>query len=272
MLPLPSSPNDSESLAEGEAGRHNGYPDSTSMAVIDVVEFGSGNVGGASYEAASLPFDIDEHVRKVDTVLPGPSSSSSDFGVHYQNCLNGHNLDQNDMRFLANHVSSGTSKGYAYAFKQFNDFCIERNSDPYSSPPALIVKFLRHKFESGASYSTINLIRSAISKFHHGFHGKPIGEHPLVSQAVRAAFRLNPPIPKDKSTSDISPVLNYISSLEPLSSLSLKLLTLKAFFLVTNCTLSRVSSVARLRAEVEKCKVTEWIARYITNLIFPRRV
>ena len=49
----------------------------------------------------------------------------------------------------------------------------------------------------------------------------------------------------------------FVASLEPLASLSLKDLTLKTFFLVTFCTLSRVSSVERLGAKVETNQV-EW--------------
>ena len=151
---------------------------------------------------------------------------------------------------------TGTSKGYAYSFKHFAEFCSERNLNPYTCHPSIIVKFIRLKHESGASYSSINLAKCAISKFHHGFNGKPIGEIQIVSQAIRACFRLRPPLPKYRSAFDISPVLNYIASLEPLDSLTLKLLTYKTLFLVANCTLSRVSSVSRLRVEVEKCQVT----------------
>ena len=254
-VPVPSSANAFEGPAEGQAGRDNGSFDPSTMAIGNVVDISHRLAGGATFEAATLPFDIDEHNGRVDPVLPGPSGSSSNFGDHYRNSLVGENLDQEDLNFLSNHVSSGTSRGYAYAFQHFNNFCTERNANPYTCPPSLIVKFLRMKFESGASYSSINLNQCAVSKFHQGYFGKPIGEHPLVSQAVRAVFRLRPPLPKYKSTFDISPVLDYVASLEPLDSLSLKLLTLKTFFLVANCSLSRVSSVARLRVEVEKCKL-----------------
>ena len=111
------------------------------------------------------------------------------------------------------------------------------------------------EYNNGASYSSVNLLRSVVSKFHKGADGKSMGEHHLVSQAVKAVFRLRPPIPKYKSIFDIVPVLDYVASLEPLKDLSLKLLTLKAFFLVTTCTISRVSSVNRLIAEVEESKV-----------------
>ena len=123
---------------------------------------------------------------------------------------------------------------------------------------------MRLKYDSGASYSTINLIRSAISKFHEGYLGKPAGEHPLVSEAVRAVFRLRPPLPKYRSTFDIAPVLDYVASLWPLESLNLKMLTLKSFFLIANSTISRVSSVSRLGMEVEKCKVNKRMFTYFT--------
>ena len=57
-----------------------------------------------------------------------------------------------------------------------------------------------------------------------------MGEHAFVCQAVKAVFRQRPPLPKYKSTFDITPVLSYIEGLEPLTLLSLKLLTFKTFF------------------------------------------
>ena len=74
-----------------------------------------------------------------------------------------------------------------------------------------MVKYVRHLYESGAEYSTVNFHRSAISKFHVGIYGIPMGEHPLVSQAVKAVFRLRPPLPQYQSTFDIVPVLVYIN-------------------------------------------------------------
>ena len=82
-----------------------------------------------------------------------------------------------------------------------------------------------------------------------------MGEHPLISRAIKAVFRLRPPLPRSKATFDIGPVLDYISSLSPLESLDLKMLTYKAFFLVTFSSISRVSSISKLLAEVEETQV-----------------
>ena len=91
----------------------------------------------------------------------------------------------------------------------------------------------------------MNYHRSAISKFHTGVAGIPIGEHPLVCQAVKAVFRIRPPLPKYQSTFDMVPVLVHLST-QPTDCLSLKQLTLKTLFLTVYSSLSRVSSIARL--------------------------
>ena len=108
-----------------------------------------------------------------------------------------------------------------------------------------MVNYIRHLYEEGAEWSTVNFHRSSISKFHVGIHSVPIGEHPLVCQAVKAVFRLRPPLPQYKSTFDIVPVLAYICSL-PTANISLQLLSFKALFLTIYSSISRVSSIARL--------------------------
>ena len=53
--------------------------------------------------------------------------------------------------------------------------------------PAIVVKYIRHMYEGGSSYSTVNFHRSSISKFHVGYNGVSVGVHPLVSQAVKSS-------------------------------------------------------------------------------------
>ena len=156
-----------------------------------------------------------------------------------------HDLDQDDLDFLSNHLASETASGYGYVFRKFRIFCEQLFADPLTCPPSVIVKYLRYMSVSGAEYSTINFHRSAISKFHASVDGSPVGEHPLVAQAVRAVFRLKPPLPKYQATFDIVPVLNYVRSL-PTDSISLKQLSFKALFLTVYSSISRVSSMARL--------------------------
>ena len=167
---------------------------------------------------------------------------------------------------MTGHLAEQSASGYACAFGKFKNFCETKGVDPFTSPPAIVVKFLRGKFESGVTYQTICYYRSAISKFHVGHGTETIGNHPLVKKAVRAAFRGRPPIPKYKKTYDISPVLSYIASLHPLESLNLKKLTFKTMFLLSFSSLSRVSSLARLRCDVEETQVITFCSASIVLL------
>ena len=155
-----------------------------------------------------------------------------------------HDLDEADLDFLSKHLAPQTASGYGYTFKNFRLFCEQLHADPLTCAPAVVVKYLRNLFESGAEYSTVNFHRSGISKFHGGIDGNAIEEHPLVSQAVKAVFRLRPPLPKYQSTFDIVPVLAYVQSLPTL--------TFKTLFLTIYSSISRVSSVARLGPSLQE--------------------
>ena len=160
-------------------------------------------------------------------------------------------MDEGDIQFLSHHLAPGTAAGYGYVFDKFSTFCVKFNVDPFTCPPWAVVKYLREMYNTGAKYSTVNHHRSAISKFHAGVEGMNIGEHPLVRKAVRAVFRLRPPLPKYVNTFDITNVFTYISNLPPNSDLSLTLLTYKTLFLLTASSLSRMSSVSRLGSSVQ---------------------
>ena len=91
------------------------------------------------------------------------------------------------------------------------------------------------------------------SKLHAGFDGVPAGQHPLVKQAVKAVFRLCPPLPKYTSTFDIRPVLVYVKQILGNNELlTLKLLSFKCLFLLSFHSLCRVDSLSKLGAQVEE--------------------
>ena len=162
-------------------------------------------------------------------------------------------LTRMDEKFLFHHLASQTSSGYGYIWKKFSKFCSQLNVNPFSCSPAIIVRFLRQNFENGAQYRSINFIRSAISKFHKGFESFSAGEHLLVKQACKAAFRLRPPLPKYQSTFDMKPVLQYVATvLGNNNLLTLKWLTFKTVFLIAFSSLSRVSTLSRLGSAVSE--------------------
>jgi hypothetical protein len=211
-----------------------------------LVVFGGANVGGATFATPPLQTVCPPGGRGTDSSLSGSSGSSSHFRQEFQLTHSQSGLDQDDLNFLSSHLADGTKAGYGYVFNRFRIFCEKIDKNPHTCEPAVIVKYIRSLYENGAEYSTVNHHRSSISKFHNGFGNGSAGSHPLVSQAVRAVFRLKPPLPKYIATFDISLVFSHIKSLPSNSDLSLKLLSLKALFLLTASTISRVSSVHRL--------------------------
>ena len=230
---------------EGEGREAEGHIDLSSVANSSVVGSTDGDDGGASHGTTTLQIDRTNTPSRPVSSVSGATGGLAYFRQEFSLSNSGLDLDEEDVSFLANHLAPSTATGYGYIFAKFRSFCDKLSVDPFTCPPTVVVKYLRHLSESGAEYSTVNVHRSSISKFHAGFAGKPVGEHPLVSQAVKAVFRLKPPLPKYQSTFDIIPVLTYMRSLNT-HTISLQLLAYKALFLTVYSNICRVSSMARL--------------------------
>ena len=72
------------------------------------------------------------------------------------------------------------------------------------------MKYVCHRFEEGVSYSTMNLAKSAISKFHCFLPGNvPVGSDQLVQKAMKSFFKQRPPLPKYQNTFDVTMVMRY---------------------------------------------------------------
>ena len=244
-LSLPPCPSPTQSDQQGEGRADQSSADLPILANGPLVGGAGGHDGGTSHDPPPLQDHCDTLHGGGDHSLPGPSGGSSHFRQAFASSTANLDLDQDDIDFLSNHLSSGTATGYGYVFTHFKIFCETMQTSPLTCSPAVIVKYIRRLAMSGAQYSTVNYHRSAISKFHTGVAGVPIGEHPLVCQAVKAVFRLRPPLPKYKSTFDIVPVLVHFLN-QPTDNLTLKQLTFKTLFLTVYSSLSRVSSIARL--------------------------
>ena len=102
------------------------------------------------------------------------------------------------------------------------------------------MKYICHRFEEGVCYSTMNLAKSAISKFHCYLPGNvPVGNDQLVQKAMTSFFKQRLPLPKYQNTFDVTMVMCYVMDMGPAAALDLKCLTYKTFFLVAFSTLSR---------------------------------
>ena len=250
-LCLSSRANDPEGVAEDGERKDQDGDDLAKVAVSVVVATRPESVGGSDPTPAKLQVCPDDGGQVPDPPLHGPLGG----GAHPVKSNLNFTSDPVLNDFLAQSLSKGTQKGYNSSYSKFVAYCSSKNMQPESCSPEDIAKYLHFLFQSGSRYSSINLARSAISKFHVGFNGTPAGQHKIVCNAVKAVFRLRPPLPKYKETYDVTIVLDYLKSLPPNSQLSLKQLSYKTLFLLTVATISRVSSVAQLGPDLSINKV-----------------
>ena len=111
-------------------------------------------------------------------------------------------------------------------------FCHQRGIT-YSSPKINdCLDFLMALYNQGLSYSTINTVRSALSFIITVDSGKHFGSHPLVVRFFKGIYELRKPQPKYSCIWNVSKVLNYLRTLHPPDTLSLKPLTSKLVMLL----------------------------------------
>ena len=109
---------------------------------------------------------------------------------------------------------------------------------------------MQSKLASGQAMSTIRVHAFAISAFHLGISGLPIGQLPIISRFLAGAAKTRPP-PVVLPTWSLQPILECLKKppLEPIHQLSLKQLTLKTVFLLAVTSARRVSELQALSLE-----------------------
>jgi len=143
----------------------------------------------------------------------------------------------------------------------------------HSTSPNLgeAINFLAHLFDCGLSYSAISIARSALSNFLEIKNCKKFGEHFRVKQFMKGVFELRPSLPKYQATWDVDIVLHYLESLQPVNTLSLKLLTLKLVMLLALITGQRCQTLSFLKLSEMEISDHKCIF-YITSLLKQSRV
>ena len=136
-----------------------------------------------------------------------------------------------------------TKKQYESALSKWGVFCDHNKIDFYSTSTNNVLSFLTESFESGASYSSLNTYRSAISLISKD----KIGEDALITRFLKGVFKLRPSKPKYSQTWDVSVLLNYLKKQFPLEDLSLQSLTEKTVTLVAICTAHRAQTIACIK-------------------------
>ena len=164
-----------------------------------------------------------------------------------------------------------TRKSYSMYIKRWKLYACRE--DVHSTSPNLgeAINFLAHLFDCGLSYSAISIARSALSNFLEIKNCKKFGEHFRVKQFMKGVFELRPSLPKYQATWDVDIVLHYLESLQPVNTLSLKLLTLKLVMLLALITGQRCQTLSFLKLSEMEISDHKCIF-YITSLLKQSRV
>ncbi|VEN46833.1 unnamed protein product [Callosobruchus maculatus] len=159
-------------------------------------------------------------------------------------------------------ISEQTLKQYDCAYKAWWFFCLNKQVDPYMGVLENIICFLKLKFEEGCSFSVANSYKSALALVLQ----MSKDSEKMVNRFLKGLRNIRPPKARYSSTWDPHPVLNYLETLYPLDSLSLRDLTLKLVVLLALTTAHRMQTLTKIKiSNIVKC--AEYVEIFIEDKI-----
>jgi hypothetical protein len=135
--------------------------------------------------------------------------------------------------------STQTLKQYSSTITSWVSYCTNNNLNLLKVDSSHVISFLTQKFNEGASYSSLNTHRSALSIIL----GTEVTLNDCIKRFMKGVYRLNPPRPKYNLTWDTNIVINYLSNKYPYpyDDISIPNLTYKT------CTLLCIASAQRMQ-------------------------
>ena len=118
--------------------------------------------------------------------------------------------------------------------------------------------FLLSLFSENFSYSTLNIVRSALSFFL--CDRLDIGSNDFISRLFKYFYKTRPSFPRYFVSWDINILLNFLMSWHPSSALSLEKLTLKTVSLVAVTSSDRAQTLEAL--DIEHCSFSDEAVRF----------
>ncbi|KAJ8914836.1 hypothetical protein NQ315_014849 [Exocentrus adspersus] len=144
---------------------------------------------------------------------------------------------------LISSLSKNTIAQYNTVYKKWWQFCNEKEFSLYTPTTFNILEFLNSEYKRGARYATLNTERSAINLLLT----EPKADEKLINRFLKGIFRMHPTFPKYNATWDPYPVLQHLSQLMPLETLSLEQLTYKLVTLLALSTAHRLQTLQKIK-------------------------
>lgn len=148
-------------------------------------------------------------------------------------------------------LTESTLKQYDAPIKEWYQFCLAKNYKVFEPGEIHILEFLTRKFEQGASYSTLNTARSAVSLISK----TRVAQGANITRFFKGLFKLRPSKPRYNKIWNTEPVLKRAGELFPLCNLSLEDLTNKLVILLAIGTAHRVQTLSLI--DLNELKITE---------------
>lgn len=140
-------------------------------------------------------------------------------------------------------LAPGTIKQYETAFRKWWSFSRGSITEALCCGTEKVLTFLTSMFREGASYSTLNTTRSAISLLS----GSELGSDSSIRRLLKGAFRLRPRRARYDRTWDPQQVLQHLSQLD--LRLDLQNLSRKVAMLMALASGQRVQTLASINIE-----------------------
>ncbi|XP_068898318.1 integrase/recombinase xerD homolog [Tenebrio molitor] len=155
-------------------------------------------------------------------------------------------LPANSIGTIENSLAAATRKQYSTTYKLWWAFCSTNHIDPFRAEPNQAIKFLQEQLDlkPNTGYGTLNQHRSALALILDNLSCSGI-----VKRFMRGVFKMKPLTTKYRHIWDPKTVLNYIESLGPNSSLSLRQLTMKTVTLLALISGHRLQTLSLIRLE-----------------------
>ena len=155
-----------------------------------------------------------------------------------------------------------TKKVYNVYIAKWRQFASKNAVNELAPTTVDVANFLASLFEQGASYSTVNSARSALSAYlaPQNKQGPSIGSHPDICRLLKGVFEERPALPKYQEVWSVDVVLDHLLEWPHVHELSLKQLSLRTVILLTLLTGQRghalhALNVSDVRLHAQKCTI-----------------
>lgn len=140
-------------------------------------------------------------------------------------------------------LCTSTIKQYSSYIISWYKRCKTKDKNPFLISESDLLRELTQKFNEGASYSTLNTMRSALALISDTDFSK----NKNISRFFKGAFKLRPPKPKYDSIWDVDGVLAELEKAYPLEDLNLADLTEKLVVLLALGSAHRLQTLALIK-------------------------